>query len=291
MTSTQQNPSTIYSTHGIKTITLTETTANGCSATVSHTVDIETNPVAEFDFSTTCPGLPIQFNNRTSNVYGTIAGYTWQFGPGQSSTLTNPMHTYFNDGNYPVVLTAITTGGCQSDPKTHSIPIRTVKAYAGKDTLVFKNTPVQLRATGGISYKWSPATYLNNGNIVNPIASIPNDQLFQVEVMDERGCKSTDVVNVQVFIDDDIYVPSSFTPNNDGKNDLFRVIAPPGTVYVFEVYNRWGQRIFSTSDQQKGWDGKVKGMLQPSGVFVWFLKAKTRQGKQVEKKGTVMLVW
>jgi gliding motility-associated-like protein len=166
-----------------------------------------------------------------------------------------------------------------------------VKAEAGRDTLVFKNTPFQLRGKGGLSYLWTPSAYLNSNNIPTPIGSIVNDQSFQLEVTDERGCKSTDIVKVQVFVEDDIYVPTSFTPNNDGKNDMFRPIAPTGVVYLFEVFNRWGQKVFSTDNTSLGWNGKIQDILQPSGVYVWHLKAKTRAGKEVVKKGTVMLVW
>ncbi len=289
--STQPNPSTVYSTHGIKNITLTATTGNGCSDTYTSTIDIESIPVAEFEFAKACPGFPIPFTNRSTNVYGNIVSYEWTFEPGQTSSVLNPSYTYFTDANYTVTLKATTANGCESPQKSHTIPIRTVKADAGKDTLVFINSPFQLRAKGGKSYLWTPAVYLNANNIANPTGSIQNDQTFQVEVTDERGCKATDIVNVQVFVGDDIYVPNIFTPNNNGKNDVFRVIAPPGVVYLFEVFNRWGQRVFSTNNQQLGWNGRIQNELQPSGVYVWHLKAKTRQGRLVEKKGTVMLMW
>ncbi len=290
-TSFLQSPTTTYSSFGNKTITLKASTINGCSDTYSTTIDIESTPIAEFEFDKACPGTPIPFTNLSSNVYGSIIGYEWTFEPGQTSTLLNPAYTFFTDGNYPVTLKAFTANGCESVLKTHTIPIRTVKADAGKDTLVFKDSPFQLKAKGGKSYLWSPSIYLNANDIANPVGSVTNDQLFTVEVTDERGCKATATMKVTVFVEDDIYVPTSFTPNNDGKNDVFRVIAPPGTVYLFEVYNRWGQKLFSTNNQTSGWNGKLQNLLQPSGMYVWYLKAKTRQGRQVEKKGTVMLIW
>lgn len=119
---------------------------------------------------------------------------------------------------------------------------------------------------------------------------ISNDQLFTVQVTDERGCKANDEVKISVFVKDEIYVPTSFTPNNDGKNDVFRPIAPPGVVKLFEVYNRWGQKIFTTADSQAGWNGKLQSVEQPAGMYVWFLKATTRKAEYVEKKGTVMLL-
>jgi gliding motility-associated-like protein len=73
-------------------------------------------------------------------------------------------------------------------------------------------------------------------------------------------------------------------------NDLFRVVAPSKVVYLFEVYNRWGQKVFSTTTQEKGWDGKLHGITQPEGVYVWIIKAKTRAGVNIERRGSVTLL-
>jgi gliding motility-associated-like protein len=282
-------PSLIYTSPGNYILQLTAATANGCASFISNPVNIEAVPVADFMYSPACLNLPTQFTNTSGN--GNIISYLWSFDNGITSITTHPVFTFVNERNYNVSLKAFTANGCESPAKTQVIVIAKTKPDAGKDMIVFKEAPFQLQAKGGISYIWTPAAFLNDNKIANPVGELIREQLFTVEVTDLRGCKATDEIKVSVFDHDDIYVPTSFTPNNDGRNDVFRPIAPPGVVYLFEVYNRWGQKIFSTPNQQNGWDGRMLGTLQPTGVYVWYLKAKTRTGIKVEKKGTVTLVW
>jgi gliding motility-associated-like protein len=90
---------------------------------------------------------------------------------------------------------------------------------------------------------------------------------------------------------DSIYVPNAFTPNNDGLNDLFKpIIGIRFTLDDFRIFNRWGQRVFSTRQKDYGWNGKTGGTEQPAGMYVWYLMAKDRNGKQVKLKGTVVLI-
>jgi gliding motility-associated-like protein len=289
-TMTGITPLMAYTSPGNYNIQLTVATANGCAASISNTVNIETNPVTEFIYSPACLNAPVNFTNQSTNSSGIITAYRWNFDNGATSSAMHPSFTFNSDGNYRVSLTAVTANGCETS-RVRNIIIAKIKPDAGKDTLVFKDTPFQLHAKGGVGFVWSPAVFLNDNRIANPVGILQQDQVFTVDVTDERGCIASDDVKVQVFDHDDIYVPTSFTPNNDGKNDVFRVIAPPGTVYLFEVYNRWGQKVFGTANQQTGWDGRLQGLMQPAGVFVWYLKAHTRAGIKVERKGTVTLIW
>lgn len=89
-----------------------------------------------------------------------------------------------------------------------------------------------------------------------------------------------------------IYFPSAFTPNKDGKNDLFKILHPPDlNSYDLSIFNRWGQKVFETRDYTKGWDGTVNGLAQDTGVFVWFCKyKKTNSLLNGEINGTVVLI-
>jgi gliding motility-associated-like protein len=89
-----------------------------------------------------------------------------------------------------------------------------------------------------------------------------------------------------------IFVPTAFTPNNDGKNDVFRPIAVGmSKINYFSVYNRWGQLLFTTKTNAKdGWDGRIDGRLQNTGVFVWMVSAVDYLGKSFFLKGTVTLI-
>ena len=88
----------------------------------------------------------------------------------------------------------------------------------------------------------------------------------------------------------DVYVPTAFTPNNDGRNDILKVIGTTVKKLNFSIYNRWGERVFATTDIQRGWNGTYKGVLQASGTFVFYLDAELIDGSRRVKKGSIMLI-
>lgn len=283
--------STSYLTPGNKTIKLFVTTVNGCAGYTEEVTDIESTPVASFEVATTCLDVPVQFTNTSATTYGTIVKYDWSFGDGSAnSDGIDEVHTYRLENNYPATLKAISAYGCESELAIDTIRIKKVNANAGRDTLIFKNTAFQLRGSGGAFYSWDNATLLNRDDIPNPAGTLDRNQTFTLSVTSVEGCVGTDDVKVEIFKEDDIYIPNSFTPNRDGRNDVFRLTGPPSTIEYFEVFNRWGEKVFSTKDQYRGWDGFWNGKEQPSGTYVWILKAKIRGIMPVERKGTVTIV-
>jgi gliding motility-associated-like protein len=149
--------------------------------------------------------------------------------------------------------------------------------------------PVQLHATGGQHYQWFPPDFLNTDTVFNPVATLNSDQRYQVKVTTAEGCEDTDDIFIRVFKDAAIHVPNAFTP--DGQHKIFRpVLAGIQQLYYFSVYNRYGQLVFTTSEPGKGWDGRINGVVQPSGTYVWMLKAKDYQGKLITKNGTMLLI-
>jgi gliding motility-associated-like protein len=136
---------------------------------------------------------------------------------------------------------------------------------------------------------------LSADNVNNPIAlyTSPSEGIqYKVLVFNEAGCADSAYINVKVFATKPmIFVPNAFTPNGDGKNDKVRPIAA-GMLRIefFNVYNRWGQLVFSTQIDGHGWDGNISGQKQDTGVFVWAVKAVDYNGKPYFQKGTVTLI-
>lgn len=163
------------------------------------------------------------------------------------------------------------------------------------DTIGHPGDQFQLLATSpGISYTWSPPTRLSNINIPNPVVTvgaIGEDIQYEVVAVDGEGCKAEGYVRIRVYKGPEIYVPTGFTPNGDGKNDLL-IPVPVGikSYNYFRVFNRWGQLLFSTNRMNSGWDGKLGGREQPSGMYVWMVEGVTKENKLITKKGTVMLI-
>jgi gliding motility-associated-like protein len=151
---------------------------------------------------------------------------------------------------------------------------------------------LQFNGEGGVSYAWSPPIGLNRTNIADPVGLYDgsNDSIrYKLVVRDQSGCADSAYVLVKVFkTSPQIFVPTAFTPNGDGRNDVFRPIAVGITrIEYFRVYNRWGQLVFSTTVNGQGWDGKIGGKEQGTAAFAWLVKGVDFKGKVVFAKGTV----
>ena len=166
-----------------------------------------------------------------------------------------------------------------------------VAAYAGPDGIAELNIPYQLTGSGGINYQWSPASPLNNPFIPDPLATLSSDTTFVLTVEDNLGCKATDSVKIRVLKGPSIYVPNSFSPNGDGRNDTFGPITI-GIVQLdyFRVFNRYGEIVFETAQVGKMWDGSFKGSKSDVGTYVWMVRGTDRTGVARELKGYVVLI-
>lgn len=170
-----------------------------------------------------------------------------------------------------------------------------VHAFAGNDTTATVGQPLRLQATGGVTYSWSPESYLSATNIADPTAIFSNEAdtiRYYVRVTDQYGCFADDDVLVRIFrTGPDILVPTGFTPNTDGKNDVLQpVTIGIAKLNFFQVYNRLGQLLFNTTEFGKGWDGRFNGAEQPSGTYVFQARGVDYTGKVVYRKGTVVLI-
>jgi gliding motility-associated-like protein len=150
-----------------------------------------------------------------------------------------------------------------------------------------------LLASGGIKYIWTPAISLNNSTIYNPVASPTTTTWYRVLVTSDKGCTTKDSIQVKVInggITNGYLLPNAFTPNGDGKNDCFGV-STWGNVsnLKLQIFNRWGELVFSTTDPNKCWDGTYKGVQQPLSVFIYQISADTFCGP-VQRNGTVTLI-
>jgi gliding motility-associated-like protein len=160
------------------------------------------------------------------------------------------------------------------------------------DTAIVVGQPLQLQAGGGQLYSWSPATGLNNTGIDDPIAQLTDSITYLVKISTPQGCFALDSVHVTVFnTNPDIFVPSAFTPNGDGHNDLFKVEAVGIAHFTyFRIFNRWGQEVFWTSNVEVGWDGTSNGKPSEPGAYVWMASGVDYLGNTLSRKGTVTLI-
>ncbi|HET9431965.1 MAG TPA: T9SS type B sorting domain-containing protein, partial [Chitinophagaceae bacterium] len=210
-------------------------------------------------------------------------------------SILNPVAT--PPGTTSFVLSVLSNQGCPK-PGRDTVLVTVlpkIAAFAGHDTSIIVGQPLQFNAQGGIDYIWSPSTGLSNINIPNPVGSYDGsfDSIrYKVQVFNAAGCYDSAFITVKIFkTAPSVFVPSAFTPNNDGLNDRVRPIAVGiQKINYFRIYNRWGQLVFSTTTNGYGWDGRIGGDPQGTNVFVWLVSAVDYLGKPYFKKGLVTLI-
>ena len=266
----------------------------GCIETEDVIVTVIPRPTVNAGIDTAiCYNSTAQLNGQTNGT-----SFTWL----PSSSLNDrgslsPIATPTSTTSY--ILSATDIGSGCPKPSFDTVIVKVlpkVNAFAGNDTVIIASLPLQLRATGGVSYQWSPATNLTDPNIANPIAMLdgnPEFVSYMVTVADQAGCTDTASITIQVYkTGPEIFVPTGFSPNGDGRNDVFRPIyVGMKTIDYFQVYNRWGTLIYSHNiNDGKGWDGTIKGLKQNTGTFIWMVRATDVLGNVHFKKGTVLLI-
>jgi gliding motility-associated-like protein len=187
--------------------------------------------------------------------------------------------------------------GCIDDTIKTLINVKNEKVFAGNDTLIFISQPFLLAAkdisnTGFNNFSWSPSIGLTNANAATTNAIIEKETEFTVFATNTlNGCKAEDKITIKVAKDANIYVPTAFTPNADRRNDILKA-KPIGITdfKYFTLYNRYGQLLFSTKDALIGWDGKVNGIEQNTGTYVWIAEGVDYTGKNLKRQGLVSLI-
>ena len=281
-------------------------TRGACQTQASWTLTVNPTPIASAGQDTTiCYGQSVQLNGSASANGGTSANggsgtFTYSWSPTtdlNNSTIAGPV-VESPDHTVTYTLSVTDLNGCTSlDRAIVTINVTPpAKLSAGDDTTALTGEPIQLNAidvnnSDFTSYAWTPATGLSNPDIANPVATLDASTTYSITATTPAGCEGTASLTVKVYMTIGLIVPSAFTPNGDGRNDLLKVI-PLGIrqLQYFAVFNRWGQRIFYTTDAGKGWDGTVNGQPQPGGAYIWMAAAIDVKGRSIERNGSIILI-
>lgn len=207
--------------------------------------------------------------------------------------------TVFNPLAFPLqstVYTVIAANDCPqfNDTLTVELTVRPLpEVNAGLDTTVFRDESITLQGTSnGISFVWVPSDYLDNPTILAPLSTPFNTITYILQATSEFGCLNYDTVKVNVEVKNLLLVPNAFTPNQDGLNDVFRIIKTLNIAEVLDVFvfNRWGQKIYEGHNTAAFWDGTFNGQPQDLGVYVYVIRAVTRDGNEITETGNVTLL-
>jgi gliding motility-associated-like protein len=240
--------------------------------------------------------------NKATQFTSTSTGaesYLWNFGDGNTSTAQNPFHTYTSAGPFTVTLTAFNTGSCNGqDVATFNITVfdtpTAIASFSPVPPQVNTPTVFTNSSLNAINYKW----LFGDGDSleVNSLQSVTHQynatgsfNAFLI-AFNQAGCSDTLPMVVNTLIEPLADVPNAFTPLSGDENSIVFVRGFGIAKMQFIIWNRWGQKIFETNNQKQGWDGRVKGVVQPMDVYAYTLSIEFFDGKKLTKKGDLTLI-
>jgi gliding motility-associated-like protein len=282
-----------YTKAGDYTITMIASTGFGCKDTTVHGVIVHPTPAADFSVRGVCENLAVPVINRTYNNTTSTINYLWDFGNGHLDNMKTPAYSYPAAGTYPLSLT-VSTVECPVSFHTKTVDV-TIDAvtpgvvYPDKDAAFNFPEPLSARPIGN-SVTWTPATSLNNRFSYTPKFTGIAPQLYTITLRTATGCVTVDTQLVKTHKKIEIYVPTGFTVNGDGKNDYLRPVLIGFTkVNYFRIYNRWGKLLFTMNNDYPGWDGKINNKPAETQTVVWMIEAVDIDGVVHNRQGTTVL--
>lgn len=256
----------------------------GCSTAITPVVVVlNDQPVITADGTVVaCKGLPVTL--RASSPGNEI---TWQnIGTGDS-IVVQPT------GSAIYKAIAVNEAGC-TDTVVVNVQVRefSVSLKANPSPMLV-GAPATLTTSANATYEvigWKPDIYFSN-QTANTQSLVINDTTSTYYVIARSADGCVDTASVKTAVDNiDFFIPNAFTPNNDGKNDIFKIYGSSVTGAEIKIFNQWGAMIYETKDNQKGWDGTHKNNPQPVGVYVYVVKVRLSNEDTFIKKGTLRLI-
>ncbi|MES2286585.1 MAG: gliding motility-associated C-terminal domain-containing protein [Bacteroidota bacterium] len=254
-------------------------------------ITIKPVPVATAGPVSVCSGSP--FNIPVSSC---VTGSTFQWtGSNGTSGTGNISDNVLNTGtsaitiNYSVIPTA---SGCIGQPISVSAEIDTLPVInGGLNDTIEPGISTQLNAIGGFTYTWTPTSGLSCVNCPDPLATPVITTTYYVTGTNESGCSGGDTIDIFVTQGGEVlYIPNSFTPNDNKLNDLFYAYGTSLRIFDLQIYDRWGELIFRTNDIKQGWDGKYKGKMVEGGVYVYTVSCEWLSGVEAYRNGIVTVL-
>lgn len=316
-TSTQKDPTHLYSSTGVYITKLVVTTVNNCTDTVDKSVTIYPSPTASFssDKIEGCAPFCVNFISNSSISGGTISSLNWGFGNITLSNSQTPNECYESAGNHSVSLIVTSDKGCtdtlKKDNYINALPGISADFYSKtdqSDIISSKTYFTDITSGNPSTWNWtfytlSDTVLMGNSFDQNPYYIFPTDTgqyLAKLNVQNSDGCLDSISKIITLSPTFSIYIPNSFTPDGDGINDTFFPIGVginPTENYNFYIFDRWGKIIFESHLLNEHWNGiphKIGGKkIVQQGVYSWKLEVQdmTILEKQHRLIGRVTVIY
>ena len=295
-----QNPIGVrFPSTGVHLVKLTIIDRGCPSVPYTGAINIHEMPVANFEPSSVnvCEPAIIQFNDLSTS--DTPLSYSWDFGNGRQSNLREPQTLYSSNGFYDVTLRVTSQNGC-------------VNEYVINDLITVNPSPISAfnLYPGNLISLTSPHIELTDYsvNASECVYTVAGDSLFSFSaeytfadtgtyeiaqiLTNEFGCIDTSMQTIRVDFGYKVYIPTSFTPNNDGRNDYFRIYGEDIARAEIKVFNRWGELLYTSYDFENGWDGttRLSNSAVPGGVYLYVINLVDKNGNKFDYDGTVTVL-
>lgn len=247
-------------------------TSLGCDSIITTTLTVNPKPKPDLG-----PDRNLCVSSAAIITPGTFNSYLWQDNSTQSNFTVNSIGTYW--------VTVTSANNCTATDSLKVLAIDTVpNNFLPPNQLICYGNEVKISVPGYKDYLWSTGSV--SGNI-----SLKDFGTFYLTVTDFNNCTGVDSIIISRANCIPIGIPNAFTPNGDGKNDVFKPTINQAIQYFsFEVFNRYGQRVFNTREYGTGWEGTYKGKKQPAGSYVYRIKFINIYGWESVNNGSVLLI-
>ena len=298
-TSTQESPTHNYQIAASYPVTLAVVSDLGCIDSVTYSIDVLGKPSAAFTQDTTngCAPLCIAFTD-TSYDDIPITNWNWKFENNYGeSTEQNPIYCYTASGDYDVSLVITNAQGCKDTldklglVTIHPLPISDFTLSPTSTDVLNSTIDFTNSSTDAAAWIWNFGDGSEDDfSNYDPSHVYGDTGYFEIQlvVINSYLCSDTSYQYVEILPVDELFVPSAFSPNGDGKNDMLYARGYIGVMY-FAVFDRLGKKVFESEDKETGWDGLINGKNALEGVYTWYLQAEVN-GSAYKLKGDVTLV-
>ncbi len=288
-----------YTASGIYNVKLFINDTVFCNAPDSAVNQLRVASILQAQFQTPAEGcVPYYAVFDNTSIGG--QNFVWNFGDGSAiSTDAYPTHLYANPGTYTVHLSAtdnLTCNPTSDTSMTITVHERPTSSFTYSPTTPKENTPYEFTntSTGAINYRWE----FGDGDTLLTSNTLPVSHIYNTAgsyavcliAFNQYGCSDTLCQQVTAIVTPLVDVPNAFSPNGDGTNDLVYVKGYGINKMTWNIYNRWGQLVFSSYNLNTGWDGRFKGALQPQDVYGYTLSIEFTDGSKYSKKGDITLL-
>jgi gliding motility-associated-like protein len=288
-----------YSTHGTFNVTLTAVTDSGCTATGSTQVTVFPNPEPAFTIEVEegCEPLLVPMADNSTIASGSIVSYTWDFGDGGTGSGAQVTRLYQDTvGTFDVTLTVTSNNGCITSltlPAAVTVNVTPLARFEQNATVLEMPDALLILtdlSENALVYEWSFGDG-DSSSVASPTHRYDDHGEFDIRLTVRNGdCIDIQRSLVRVRPLLTFYVPNAFTPNDDGVNEFFRPEGENFHSYVFQVFDRWGERVYEGTETDEGWDGTFGGSPAPQGIYAYRVLLTLWPGKAREYAGKVSLV-